>query len=119
MRRAPGLIRLAAVPVALASVIALAGCAATAPVNPPIQATRPDDGYRMLNLLKRQTARGNDPHSWLLLAFSGGGMRAAALSYGVLEELKRTQVTVNGDTHSVIDEVDAISGVSGGSFTAL
>jgi len=100
-------------------VVTLAGCAAIAPVNPPIQATRADEGYRVPNLLKRQTARANDPHSWVLLAFSGGGTRAAALSYGVLAELRRTQITVNGHTHAVIDEVDLIAGVSGGSFTAL
>ena len=119
MRCVMSLMRRAVTPVVLAAVITLAGCASTAPVNPPIQATRPDGGYRMLNLLKRQDARANDPHSWLLLAFSGGGMRAAALSYGVLEELRRTQVTVNGHTHAAIDEVDVLSGVSGGSFTAL
>ena len=54
-----------------------------------------------------------------MLAFSGGGTRAAALSYGVLEELRRTQIRVRGDTHPLIDEVDLIAGVSGGSFTAL
>src|SRR5262249_20121858 len=38
---------------------------------------------------------------------------------GVLEELRRTPIVVNGDRHSLLDEVDAIAGVSGGSFTAL
>jgi len=52
------------------------------------------------------------------LTFSGGGTRAAAFSYGVLEELKKTEVTVDGKRSRLIDEVDAISGVSGGSFTA-
>ena len=104
--RVMSLMRRAVAPVALAAVVTLAGCATTAPVNPPIQATRPDEGYRMPNLLKRHTARANDPHSLVLLAFSGGGTRAAALSYGVLEELRRTQITVNGHTHAAIDEVD-------------
>jgi NTE family protein len=53
------------------------------------------------------------------LAFSGGGTRAAALSYGVLEELRRTEVVVDGQRRRLIDEVDVITGVSGGSFTAL
>lgn len=53
-----------------------------------------------------------------LLAFSGGGTRAAALSYGVLEELRDTQYRVNGEDAVLLDEVDRISSVSGGSFTA-
>ena len=59
------------------------------------------------------------PRTLIVLAFSGGGTRAAALSYGVLEELRRTEVTVDGRHRRLLDEVDLISGVSGGSFTAL
>lgn len=33
----------------------------------------------------------------LVLAFSGGGTRAAAFAYGVLEELAATSVTLGGD----------------------
>ena len=54
----------------------------------------------------------------LIVAMSGGGTRAAALGYGVLEELRRTQVTVNGAKRRLIDEVDVISAVSGGTFPA-
>src|SRR5262252_10894646 len=54
----------------------------------------------------------------LVLAFSGGGTRAAALGYGVLEELRRTEVTLNGAKHRLLDEVDVISAVSGGTFPA-
>ncbi len=63
----------------------------------------------------------------LILAFSGGGTRAAALSYGVLETLDRVEVPFKqpagsehaaADGHSMLDEVDFISSVSGGSFTA-
>jgi NTE family protein len=50
---------------------------------------------------------------------SGGGTRAAALAYGVLEELYRTTYTAaDGSQHSLLDEVEVISSVSGGSFTA-
>ena len=55
---------------------------------------------------------------WLFLAFSGGGTRAAALSYGVLEELRDTRYSRNGSERRLLDEVDSISSVSGGSFTA-
>jgi len=54
----------------------------------------------------------------LMLAFSGGGSRAAALAYGVLEELRDTQVQRGEQTLRLLDEVDVISSVSGGSFTA-
>jgi len=54
----------------------------------------------------------------VILAISGGGTRAAALGYGVLEELRRTEVSVNGAKRRLIDEVDVISAVSGGTFPA-
>jgi NTE family protein len=54
----------------------------------------------------------------LLLAFSGGGTRAAAFSYGVMEELSKTEITIDGEKRRLLDEVDAISSVSGGSFTS-
>ena len=51
------------------------------------------------------------------LAFSGGGTRAAAFAYGVLEELRATKLPGDG-SHSLLQEVDVISSVSGGSVTA-
>jgi hypothetical protein len=52
------------------------------------------------------------------LAFSGGGMRAAAFSYGVLSEFDRTQLGVRKTPSRLIDHVDFVSGVSGGAVTA-
>ena len=40
------------------------------------------------------------------------------MSYGVLSELKDTRYRAGGKEHRLVDEVDAISSVSGGSFTA-
>ncbi|MFC1765338.1 patatin-like phospholipase family protein [Planctomycetota bacterium] len=54
----------------------------------------------------------------VLLAFSGGGTRAAAFSYGVLQELAQTQIQTESGGRTLLDEVDMISSVSGGSFTA-
>lgn len=54
----------------------------------------------------------------VILAFSGGGTRAAALAYGVLEELRDTRYQKNGQAVRLLDEVDKISSVSGGSFTS-
>ena len=52
------------------------------------------------------------------LSFSGGGTRAAAFSFGVLTEIDRTRVRSGQATVSLIDHLDFISGVSGGSVTA-
>jgi NTE family protein len=54
----------------------------------------------------------------LILAFSGGGTRAAAFAYGVMQELRDTQFVVDGQEQRMLDAVDVISSVSGGSFTS-
>ena len=54
----------------------------------------------------------------LIVAFSGGGTRAAALAYGVLEELKNTHFDAGDKERTMLDEIDMISSVSGGSITA-
>ena len=104
---------------ALLSIIAglvLAGCASR-PINEPITQVDPKSGYRPYLLIpKRQN---NELSTLFVLSFSGGGTRAAAFSYGVLEELRRTEIDVNGQRRRLIDEVNVITGVSGGSFTAL
>ena len=55
---------------------------------------------------------------FLVLSFSGGGTRAAALAYGVLQELHDTNVMLKKGSTKLLDEVDTISSVSGGSFAA-
>ncbi len=54
----------------------------------------------------------------LMISFSGGGTRASALAYGVLKALRNTRLQVGEKSRRLIDEVDYISSVSGGSFTA-
>ena len=99
----------------LVVLLALAGCA-TRPVNPPITKLAPTEGYRLGN--RPQVLR--TPDALVILTFSGGGTRAAAFSYGVLEVLRKTEaVGADGRRLRLIDTVDAITGVSGGSFTAL
>jgi NTE family protein len=58
-----------------------------------------------------------DDETFVVLCFSGGGMRAAALSFGVLKELQETPMH-SPDGPSLLDQVDVISSVSGGSFTS-
>jgi len=98
--------------VLLAGVLAF-GCAHY-PLNSPIKEYRPGAGYRGKNVEAPETSA----KLLLLLTFSGGGTRAAALSYGVLEVLKETEVTIDGARRRLLNEVAGISSVSGGSFTA-
>lgn len=99
----------------VACLLLLAGCA-TRPVNPPITKADPNTGYRF----ETRQALVKDKENLVILAFSGGGTRAAAFSYGVLEFLRRTEVvSSSGAKVRLLDQVDVITGVSGGSFTAL
>jgi NTE family protein len=84
------------------------------PVNAPLEEYSPGYGYIAQNM----GPVGHSDELLLILSFSGGGTRAAAFSYGVLEELRKTEVDLGGKKRSLLDEVDIISGVSGGSFTA-
>jgi NTE family protein len=93
----------------------LAACA-TRPVNAPIVRYDPDKSYRM----ERPSENAEDNATLVILAFSGGGTRAAAFSYGALETLRDMEVaTRSGRRLRVLDTVDVITGISGGSFTAL
>jgi NTE family protein len=55
----------------------------------------------------------------IILFFSGGGTRASAFSYGVLKELAQTAVPTASPYPSrrLLDDVEVVGGVSGGSFT--
>ena len=86
---------------------------AHAPINAPLAQYQPNTGYRFTTL----TPEDNSDSLFVVLAFSGGGTRAASLSYGVLKALAETQITWQGKTKRLLDEVDLISTISGGSFT--
>ncbi len=97
----------------IAPTLFVVGCAHY-PVNHPITQYDPNSGYRGKFMKNPESS----DSLLLILTFSGGGTRAAAFSFGVLEELRDTEITVEGKRRRFLDEVDAISGVSGGSFTA-
>jgi len=84
------------------------------PVNEPLNKYEPGYGYVGQNVVSPD----NSEELLLVLSFSGGGTRAAAFTYGILEELRAKEVTLEGRKRSLLSEVDLISGVSGGSFTA-
>ena len=101
--------------IALFSLLWLSACGSVGVVdNHPLQGEPSSASY---SIRGHSAGRGEDDVA-LLLAFSGGGTRAAALSYGVLQALRDTPVTIGGRSHRMLDEVDTISSVSGGSFTA-
>jgi NTE family protein len=94
----------------------LAGCSSYGRIeNKPISRIAPTDAYSIKNIF--ETKKHSDDVS-LSLAFSGGGSRAAAFAYGVLLELRDTTITLNGKPRRLLDEIDVISSVSGGSFTS-
>jgi predicted acylesterase/phospholipase RssA len=104
--------RLIAVGLALVAGLTVAGCAV--PANPRLAAYGAA-GYRYANV---RTDAGEE-ELFVILAFSGGGTRAAAFSYGVLDGLQAIRYQpATGAERSLLDDVDVISSVSGGSFTA-
>lgn len=90
----------------------LTGCASRI-WNRPLTAASRADSY---DFRHRMPENGSD--TFVVLAFSGGGTRAAAFSYGVLEKLRDTRVTVGGKSQSLLNQVNVITSVSGGSYTA-
>ena len=99
---------------AVAVVMASAGCFGFRAVNEPLARYDPDYGYRPFKTEIRRD-RGN---MHVFVAFSGGGTRAAALAYGVMEALRDTGMAGGQEPATLLEEVDTLSGVSGGSFPA-
>ena len=107
---------------AAAAVVAvgLSGCATVQPAqNPPALPANaayssPIPEYRAQNL-----QRGDNSDALLLsMTFSGGGMRSAAASYYLLDAFRQQQVRIDGREKPLLHEIDFISSISGGSFTA-
>ena len=83
-------------------------------VNSPV-------GHLSVDLQERTISYDSPERSdelFLVVAFSGGGTRAAALAYGILEALEKVKIPGINKPRTLLDEVDSISSVSGGSFTA-
>jgi NTE family protein len=104
--------------------LVLAGCSGgTAVLNKPLPPDLLSDsagggpisrgGYRPLAMTKKVA-----PDVLVLVAFSGGGKRSAAFGYGVLKGLRDYPVTVGGGSGPLLDQVDMMASVSGGSFPA-
>lgn len=102
----------------LAAAAALAGCAGNRELGPGGVPQSP--AYRYETLARYTDAAENSDEVLVIVALSGGGARAAAFGYGVLEKLAATRIrpAAGAAPRSVLAEVDLISASSGGSFLA-
>jgi len=109
----------AAIAAVVAATIGLCACATVynVPLNQP--SANPfiaPAGQAVAAVAAEQKRRGENDGTFIGLAFSGGGTRAAAFSDGVLMRLAQTSAPHgHGD---LLDRVGVVSGVSGGSVTA-
>ena len=102
-------------PSIVASAIMLVGCDVQHAANAPIATQDLTKGYR----LQRVKADPDNPGDVLvILTLSGGGTRAAALAYGTMEALRDVKLRMGGRSRRLLDEVDVINAVSGGSIVA-
>jgi NTE family protein len=100
----------------MAAALAGVGCSSIHyPLNVPLAAAgQRQDGYALRHL----AATGNSDGLLLIAAFSGGGYRAAAMAFAVMEVLDETTIAWDGQHRRLMQELDAISAVSGGSLAA-
>lgn len=81
-------------------------------INPPLAEIDAQRGYR----LQRFVAQDPDDSLLLHVSFSGGGLRAATLGLGVLDELRETPIHWAGRDERLFDQIDIVMGLSGGSM---
>ena len=100
---------------ALAVMLLTASCASQGQIrNSSLSTSGSTSSYALIQAQSRE----RDSRTNFTLALSGGGTRAAAFAYGVLQGLRNTPMSGN-QNNSLLDELDAITSVSGGSFTCL
>ncbi len=93
------------------SALLLAACSSTSPaVYGPVERIGEEAGY-----YPRVNMEEKNGESLVILTLSGGGKRASAYGQGVLDAFRQTALT---DGRTMLDEVDIISSVSGGSVPA-
>lgn len=97
---------------AVLALAVLATACAHYPVNPQLAKAEPGYGYRFATTNDGGTA----DDTFVIVTMSGGGTRAAALAFGVLQKLAATPI--HGGQSDLLSTVDVVSSVSGGSFTA-
>jgi NTE family protein len=100
--------------------LAVASCAGFGVRNAPINTAlsdnlaTPADAAQLASSPVQETS-----DTAIGLSFSGGGTRASAFAFGVLQELGKTEMpSRDGGRVPLINKVSLVSGVSGGSITA-
>ena len=92
----------------------LAACSSLqAQQNAPLETAVHGPAYRITTI-----PDATSPELFVALAFSGGGKRSSAFGYGVLTGLREIKVDFGAGPRSLTSEIDVVTGVSGGSFTA-
>src|SRR5271167_5106450 len=100
---------------ALTAIAVLLGGACSSlsvPMNEPLRSAAGNTEYRLVDVNRV----GGAESALVLVALSGGGKRSAAFGFGVLRGMRDIHVRPEGKDSSLLDEVDLITGVSGGSF---
>jgi NTE family protein len=94
----------------------VAGCEYVRPtLNAPLTEWVPNGGYRFANVAGPDAE--NTDSLLFVAAFSGGGTRASTLAFGALRELAHQQIVWEGKKKRLLDELDLIHALSGGTFT--
>jgi NTE family protein len=99
----------------LAAALLVGGCSSlSVPMNEPLRSAAGNTEYRLLDMNRS----GGAESALVLVALSGGGKRSAAFAFGVLRGMRDIQVRPEGKDSTLLNEVDLLAGVSGGSFPA-
>src|ERR1051325_5119889 len=107
---------------AVAAALLLQACGGNVYMNEPLKAEQlaaappgmiSGGGYRLTTL-----SGAGDVGTVVAATFSGGGKRSSAFSYGILKGMRDYELAVDGRRTTLLRELDLISSVSGGTFTA-
>ncbi len=101
---------------AVVCLLLFTGCEYVRPtLNQPLEKWDVTGGYRFTNVAPPES---DNTDSFLFVAaFSGGGTRASTLAFGALRELARQEIVWEGKRKRLLDELDLIHALSGGTFT--
>jgi NTE family protein len=106
----------------LLGLMALSGCVGggTEVMNQPLSPTslHGDGPISVGGYRAGAFAQDRSSSTIVLLSFSGGGKRSSAFGYGVLRGMRDYPIRIDGQQRRLLDEIDMMSSVSGGSFPA-
>src|SRR5687767_4714591 len=98
----------------LALALSISACSARERTT-ELSAIDPFGGYRYGPLAKSAPKRPSK--TFVVVTFSGGGTRAAALATGALQGMASSTIDDHGTSINLADQIDIMSSVSGGSVT--